>query len=81
MEKIVVAKKYRLLEQKNGSFIVNDFKKEIRSKIVVEKSFIDTENKISGTTGLYYEIDQEATKVRYEKLNPKKKAGRPKKED
>lgn len=70
---IVVCKKYRLLEKSDGKFKVNEHRKELRSSVKIEKSYVDAQNKLSKITGIVYEVDEKATKDRDEKLNPKEK--------
>lgn len=70
---IIVCKQFRLFEQVKGKFKVTDMKKEIRSSVKVDEDFVKVSNANSATSGIYYEIDEEATKARNEKLNPSKK--------
>lgn len=76
---IVVCKKYRLIEISSGKYKINEHRKELRKSMKIDKLDIEEYNKIAEKTGIYYEIDEQATKDRNELLNPKPK-GRPKKE-
>lgn len=60
--KIVVCKKYRLIEQSGGKFKNNDMRKLMRSKVVISKLDFDTLNSSFETSGIIYEIDEDKTK-------------------
>lgn len=68
---IVVCKKFRLIEKSKGKF-TTEHKKEIRSKLKLDDQYVKVQNKISGITGIYYEVDEKATKERLEIIESKK---------
>jgi hypothetical protein len=67
---IVVCKKYRLIEKTQGKF-TQEHKKPLRSRVILEESYVEKENKLSEITGILYVVDKAATKKRDEKINPK----------
>ena len=75
---IVVCKKYRL--GKDGDSFSQKLKAETeRESVKISRGDFEKFNQSWKVSGRLYEIDEEATKARNEKLNPKPK-GRPKKE-
>jgi hypothetical protein len=65
---IVVCKKYRLIEHENGKFKNNTFRKLLRKSVKIDKNEAEAYSKIFEKTGIIYEVDEEATKVRNESL-------------
>ena len=66
MSKIVVAKLSRL--GKDGDHFSLKFKTEVRSKVKIDDDYIKEFNANWKTSGMFYDIDAEATKERDEKL-------------
>ncbi len=70
---IVVCKKYRLLEQSGGNFKVTEHKKLIRGSVKIDELDVKKANNVSKSSGIYYEIDKEATEKRNGKGQPDEK--------
>lgn len=73
--KVKVCKKIKLLEKdKNGQFIKTENHKVLRERsVVMESSIAESENYYK-MSGVLWVVDEEATKEREDKLNPKKEA-------
>jgi hypothetical protein len=66
---LVIAKLFRL--GKDGSKFSADYKKLIRSRVIISERDINTFNSQTQTSGQMYEIDKEATAERNEILKVK----------
>jgi len=64
MSKIVVCKKFRLVEISQGEFKNNDMKKLERSSVKISEEDVKNFNAGYKTSGIIYEIDEKATKER-----------------
>lgn len=71
MSKIVVCKKFRLIEQSKGLFVLGEMRKETRSAVKISEEDMNNFNSIATKTGVLYEIDEVATKERDLSLEPK----------
>jgi len=71
MSKIVVCKKFRLVEISKGEFKNNDMKKEVRSAVKISEEDVKELNSNYKTSGIIYEIDKKATEERDNELAPK----------
>lgn len=67
---VKVYKKFRLIEQSDSKFKINEHRKELRPGVKIEESVADGYNSQAKTSGIYYELDLEATKERDELLTP-----------
>ncbi len=54
-------KLYRLLSRKDGKFDLKGQKELLRSDAIVHQNYIDEHNASSENSGLFYEVDEEAT--------------------
>lgn len=78
-DKNVVAKLYRL--GKDGDTFNKEYKTPIRTRVIVEREYVEQSNEDWQKKGQLYEVDEKATKERWEKLfQPKKPTGRPRKQ-
>lgn len=68
---IVVCKKFRLIEQSNGKFKINEHRKQLRSSVKIDKLAMEAENKLSPISGIHYEIDEKSTDERNKIINNK----------
>lgn len=68
---IVVCNKWRLIDKSDGKFKVNDMRKQLRSSVKIEDHYMKAQNNLAPVTGIFYEVDKEATRKRDEKINPK----------
>lgn len=77
--KVVVCKKLRLIEQKGEKF-TKKHSEVIRNSVKISEDDMNKFNSVHEKTGIFYELDEKATKERNESLKPKTR-GRQKKED
>lgn len=68
---IVVCKKYRLIDKSDGKFKINEMRKELRSSVKIDEIYVEAQNKLAKTSGIYYEVDKKATEERNKSLEPK----------
>lgn len=61
---IVVCEKFRLLEQSDGKFKINEYRKSLRKSVKIEDDYMKRSNANAKISGIYYELDKEATEAR-----------------
>lgn len=55
---IVICEKRRLIESQKGLFVNSEHFKVLRTGLALEKSFVESENKACGISGIFYAFEE-----------------------